>query len=145
MEVEMLNAVNHIKHIRKKQVTSVRIYLVINKHKNWQGVNWKVPWQYSWKNPIYYHQRNRSYNVPGITEDTVLVELTQETDNHTNTIWIWKSPKWGNSFMMNESKIPTCTQLKPKILQQKWKHLKVLRVYGKKILELNRGRYVLRF
>ena len=39
VEVEMLNGVNHIKHIRKKQVTSVRIYLVINKHKNWQGVN----------------------------------------------------------------------------------------------------------
>ena len=52
------------------------------------------------KNIIYYHQRNKSYTVPDFTDDTVLAEQTQDTDEDAT-----KTPSQDNENIIEEMQL----------------------------------------
>ena len=111
MEGEILNAINHVKNISKKHATFSRILLIMKKtYKNltenelWNNIVNMVD-----KTIIVFHQRTKSYTVPDFSEDTVLVEQTQGTDEDATQIpsqdikVLLKKP----SFRMNDMKLLT--------------------------------------
>ena len=81
MEGEILNAIKHVKNSSKKQATVARIYSITKKTRNYltENVLEIVVDNIVDKTIIEYHQRNKSHTVPGFTDDTVLVEQTQDT------------------------------------------------------------------
>ena len=88
MEGEILNAINHVKNISKKHATFSKILLLMKKtYKNltenelWSNIVNMVD-----KTIIVFHQRTKSYTVPDFSEDTVLVEQTQGTDEDATQI-----------------------------------------------------------
>ena len=82
MEGEILKAISHVKNISKKQATFARSYSIVKKtHKNLTEnelenlIDNMVD-----ETIIQYNQLNKSYTVPNFTDNTILVEQTQDTD-----------------------------------------------------------------
>ena len=82
MEGVILNAINHVQNISKKQGTFARINSIMKKaDKNLTGNELdNLVGNMVDKTIIEYHQHNKSYTVPDFTDDTILAEHTQDTD-----------------------------------------------------------------
>ena len=104
-EEEILYALKHVKNTSKKQATFARIYSIMKKtHKNLtENELENVIENIVDKIIIECHQRNKSYTVPDFTDETVLAEQTQGTDEtlHRHPAKIMKILLKRRSFSMN--------------------------------------------
>ena len=82
MEGEILKAISHVKNISKKQATFARICSIVKKTHNNLTENKleNLIDNMVDKTIIEYHQLNKSYTVPNFTENIILAEQTQDTD-----------------------------------------------------------------
>ena len=106
MEGEILNAIKHVKNSSKKQATVARIYSFTKKTRNYllENVLEIAIDNIVDKTVIEYHQRNKSHTVPGFTDDTVLVEQTQDTDEDAT-----QTPSHNNENLIEETQLQDVT------------------------------------
>ena len=95
------------------------------------------------KTIIVFHQRTKSYTVPDFSEDTVLVEQTQGTDEDATQIpsQDMKIILKKLSFRMNNMKLMATIELKPVISLRNSNYLKNFKYLWKlwKLLEVEAG------
>ena len=106
MEGEILNAIKHVKNSSKKQATVARIYSITKKTRNYliENVLEIVIDNIVDKTVIGYHQRSKSHTVPGFTDDTVLAEQTQDTDEDAT-----QTPSHNNENLIEETQLQDVT------------------------------------